>query len=87
MHCTDVETVTARKPHKCMSCGEAIETGDQYKKWVSFDDGSACTNKMHPECYAMHGADSDGYDWEYLPYSYDRPERHNDKVSGATRGA
>jgi hypothetical protein len=30
MHCTDPETLTARKLHRCMSCGEPVNPGDQY---------------------------------------------------------
>lgn len=85
MYCTDTETVRARKQHKCTSCGEKIEAGEQYKKWVSFDDGSAYTNKMHPECLAMHDEDSEGGTWEYMPYSHDRPKvtTPNAELNGA----
>ena len=76
---TDAKTVTANKRHRCTSCGEHIEPGEQYKKWVSFD-GSAFTNKMHLECLEMHDADSDGGQWEYMPYSHERPERHNTRL-------
>lgn len=72
MHCTATETVTARKEHRCTSCAEPIKAGEQYKRWVSFDD-SAYTNKMHPECLAAHQVDAEGTgEWEYMPYSYPR---------------
>lgn len=74
MWCSDAKTMTAKVQHRCTSCGEIIEAGEQYKKWTSFDDGSAFTNKMHPECVAMHNADAEGGMWEYMPYSNDRPE-------------
>ena len=77
MHNTKAETLKARKPHRCTSCGEAIAVGKQYARWVSFDD-SAYTNKMHPECLAAHHADARKYGssggWEYQPYSYTRGE-------------
>lgn len=71
MHCTDISTPTARKTHRCTSCGESIEAGQKYAKWVSFDD-SAFTNKMHPECLAAHQKDAGQDDWEYSPYDHQR---------------
>jgi predicted RNA-binding Zn-ribbon protein involved in translation (DUF1610 family) len=73
MYSTETETPTARKPHICMSCGERINAGEKYTRWRCYDDGDAGTNKMHPECYAMHCADAEGSTWEYAPFSYERP--------------
>lgn len=77
MYHTDCETLKARKPHRCMSCGEAIAVGDTYKRWRTYDGGDAGTNKMHPECLAMHQADAVRFgenEWEYSPYDHERPE-------------
>ena len=75
MHCTPVKTPKAVKRHSCMSCGEAINVGELYFSWVSFDMGTAGRNKMHKECYQMHKEDSDGHEWEYTPFSHDRPRQ------------
>jgi len=74
MHCTAPETLVARKPHNCMSCGELVSPGDQYMRWRCFDSGDVGTVKMHPECHAMHNADAGftGF-WEFTPFSHDRP--------------
>jgi predicted RNA-binding Zn-ribbon protein involved in translation (DUF1610 family) len=75
MRCTEVETPTAKKLHRCDSCGEQIAPGEHYKRWRCYADGNdveACTVKMHAECLAMHLADNDG-PWEFMPFSYDRP--------------
>jgi len=74
MYCTPTETPKARKPHRCMSCGEKIEVGEKYIRWRCYDDG-ASTNKMHVECYQMHcdDAETGGGSWEYCPFSYERP--------------
>lgn len=72
MWCTDLKRPTARKPHRCDSCGEMIDPGTEYVKWCRFDD-CATTSKMHPECYAMHEADAEGSEWEYLQYEHERP--------------
>ena len=48
-------SVKARKPHKCWWCGEAINPGDVYARWVDFDLGHACTIRCHPECEATWG--------------------------------
>lgn len=74
MHCTPTQTLTARKAHLCMSCGERINAGEQYLRWRCYDDGDAGTVKMHPECWAMHDAGSTG-PWEFTPFSYERPQQ------------
>lgn len=77
MYCTDTETLKARKPHVCMSCGQRIEVGETYKRWRTYDSGDAGTSKMHPECLQMHNDDAAGEGggpWEYCPFSYERPE-------------
>ncbi len=77
MYCTDTETLKARKPHRCMSCGEAIAAGEEYKRWRCYDGGDAGTVKMHPECYSAHCADAEGMGggpWEFSPYNYPRGE-------------
>lgn len=73
MHCTELERPVAKKQHRCESCGETIEAGTVYVRWRCYIDGDASTNKMHPECYDMHCDDSDHGQWEYTPYSYERP--------------
>ena len=77
MHCTDVERPKAKKPHRCMSCGEGIAVGETYVRWRCYDGGDASTNKMHPECLAMHQDEATKYgdhEWEYSPYSHERPK-------------
>ena len=44
------EIKKARKAHKCDWCAEDIVRGACYSRWAWFEDGSACTVKVHPEC-------------------------------------
>ena len=77
MHCTETETRKARKTHLCMSCGERVNVGDEYKRWRCYDSGDVGTVKMHPECYAAHCKSADGYGggpWEFTPFSHPRGE-------------
>lgn len=77
MQCTEIERPKARKPHRCMSCGEGIAVGETYVRWRCYDGGDASTNKMHPECLAMHQDDARRFgdnEWEYSPYSHERPK-------------
>lgn len=71
---TPIEKPIARKGYVCTSCYEPIKRGEQYYRWRSFIDGCAMTNKMHPECYEMHEADSEGMWWEYTEGAYERPD-------------
>ena len=72
--CSVVKPI-AKIKHICTSCGENIEVGNQYTRWTSFDEGSAFTNKMHPECYEAHEENAQEWgegEWEYVPFSYPR---------------
>ena len=42
----------ARTSHQCAWCGQVIEKGSSYKKWLWFCDGTRNTIKAHPECLA-----------------------------------
>lgn len=74
MYCTPPVTLTARKPHRCTNCAGVIEIGAEYQRWMSVDDGSASTNKMHPECLvSLQEEFGSGY-WEYTLYGGERPD-------------
>ena len=71
--CTEKQNIVARKPHQCTWCGQQIDKGERHLMWKSVDD-SWFTNRMHPECSeACHEECSYWGDWEYSPYSNDRP--------------
>lgn len=48
------ETIkSARKPHVCFWCGEAISVGESYvRSVVTSDENSFGESKLHPECDA-----------------------------------
>lgn len=73
-YCTHQQILVARKDHRCTNCGQAILAGDTYIRWASFDD-SVFTNKMHQECLLSLLEDADGYEFEYMPYSGERPTK------------
>ena len=72
MYCSPVENRKAKKQHRCMNCGESIEPGEYYLRWMSVDDGKAIGNKMHPECFDCLAEDGP---FEYTLYSGERPEK------------
>lgn len=76
MYCTELERPIARRMHVCMSCGEQINPGEEYRRWRCYDGGDAGTVKMHPECHDMHVSDAEGLGvgpWEFSPFSHERP--------------
>jgi predicted RNA-binding Zn-ribbon protein involved in translation (DUF1610 family) len=77
MYCTPPETRKAQKVKTCMNCGEAINVGDEYKRWMCIIDGKGSTNFMHPECLDdLCKAFGSGY-FEYTLYSVERPQQQN----------
>jgi hypothetical protein len=78
MYCTDPETHTARKKHRCLSCGELVNAGEKYTRWRCYDSGDVGTVKMHQECHEMHIKDAEGMGggpWEFSPFGHPRPSR------------
>lgn len=72
---TDKAVITARKPHRCTWCGQAIEKGEQHFMWKSVDD-SWFTNRMHRECLDACTEECHFYgEVEYPAYQNERPRR------------
>lgn len=83
MYYTPVETRKARKPHRCTNCGEAIPAGSEYKRWMSVETGDrAYSNKMHPECLSSLQDDAIGGEFEYMPFSGERPILVGSNIQG-----
>ncbi len=69
-------TVHARKQHKCVWCGEAIQIGEKHHRQVYKMDGEIQGNRYHAECYVGmtelwkmdHFACEDGF----TPHSFKR---------------
>lgn len=52
MNCTELRIIKTRKPHECTWCGEKIDKGAEAVAWTCFNDGTAWTCRLHPECNA-----------------------------------
>jgi hypothetical protein len=48
--------VVARKRHSCDECGEAIEPGVKYERYVGIDDGKLFTHKTCGGCLSIRDA-------------------------------
>lgn len=65
----------ARKQYSCWWCGQHINSGDEYARWL-WKDGGLLVVRAHPECKNMW----DEYSHEYgEPYetgfaNHDRPQ-------------
>lgn len=68
-------TRTARKPHRCIWCGEAIETGAKYIDERSVYDGRMQRHRWHPECLpACHAALREAGDEGFTAHENERPK-------------
>lgn len=66
--------LVARKPHRCIWCGEWIETGEKYRRERSVYDGSMQDHKWHLDCDKGFKVELDaGMDQKFIPYSNERP--------------
>ena len=70
MSFNDIYFPTARKPHKCEWCGEAIAVGEKHVKFVGTFEGDFQSWRMHAECYSATDK------WEisegFTPYEHER---------------
>lgn len=73
-HLFSIDSRKARKQHRCIWCGQAINKGDTYVDERSVYDGSIQRHRWHPECIqdARDGW-ARGDDAEFIPHSADRP--------------
>ena len=78
-------TPKARKQHRCIWCGEAIEVGETYRHEISIFDGNWQNHKWHLEC------DKDAQEYlkdngpEFEAYESPRPSMANAKAQGMSR--
>ena len=64
---------TARKDHRCIWCGQKIPKGTKYTAERSVFDGKMQNHHWHPECWKDSRVNNDEPEWEFTPYSYERP--------------
>lgn len=66
----------ARKQHRCIWCGEMIESGERYRREKSAYYGALQNHAWHLECAKDRYAGLEhGDDNEFTPYSADRPKK------------
>ena len=63
----------ARKPHRCIWCGEFILAGERYRDERSAYDGSMQKHRWHPECDEAGSQYFSEVDSEFSPHENERP--------------
>lgn len=67
-------TRRAKKAHRCIWCGEAIEAGALYQDERSVFYDNLQHHRWHPECHTAASAEWDaGEDNEFSAYENERP--------------
>lgn len=69
-----VEVKSARKFHQCFWCGEIIEKGSPYRRWMWKDGRTIEEIKVHPECgfaWTEAATDEGGF-YETMPAEHSR---------------
>ena len=70
MYCTETEThIAKRKVRNCDWCWEHILIGGTYRRYRYYDDRTASTMHMHPECHEamQEAAHLEGGWYEWVP--------------------
>ena len=62
----------ARKPYKCIWCGERIPVGEQHRHEISKYDGLQ-DHRWHRECHEDAAEYFRGGEEEFSPYDNERP--------------
>lgn len=62
----------ARKPYRCIWCGESIAVGDKHRYEISKYDGAFQNHRWHPECDEPAGIDLQCEEL-FMPYGNERP--------------
>ena len=65
---------TARKDHRCIWCGTKISKGTKYTAEQSVFDGEMQNHHWHPECLEDAKVSNADGEWEFMPYSAERPQ-------------
>lgn len=70
------ESRKARKPHRCIWCGQGILVGERYTHRRGVFEGDLQSDDWHPECEKAADDErrADGaWEWEFSPYENQRP--------------
>lgn len=73
------ELPKARKAHRCIWCGEAIEAGEIYRRQRVIFDNQPQSNAWHTDCF--DSVDHLDMDEGFSPYDNERPKRLPDNES------
>lgn len=62
----------ARKPHRCIWCGQSISVGEKHRHEISRYDGLQ-DHRWHLDCNSDAASYFSNGDEEFTPYSAERP--------------